>query len=534
MESPKFVGWAAVSTGAQARDEKISLTEQLYANLEACRRHNGVMVRQLIVPGESRSIVKFGTAAETVLGFRMVETFDNLENESMLREIERNVRDLQESGERIAVYAELDRLIESKAFDVLAFRNLGRIGRNAALSITVMNMCHEVGIVGYSTAAPPQSLEDAGDNYHRSLLDAITAVGYENEVREIKRRHETGMIRRIEGGRFPGKIPYGYKAIRNGAGKITDYEIVEEEANVIRRIISLYLDEQLGTPNIAEWLYANGIPSPSGKARWAKNSVLVLLQRAEQYAGTNKLNQRSKKRKLIKAPGRWPPIISEETAQRIKKEFKAREQFGRSAHHIHRYSRMVFCVCGKRCRVQNTMMRRTRADGSLWQKRLTRYQCNNHGGIAEWKITEAIQAFIENLKTADFEDVLEQPQDTNATDAIIADIERIQTQIDTTKAGIDRADSDYYVIGAIDEERHRSITKAANDRVAHLMAELTRLREQLAEEEQAELTVERLQEIIDNGERMLALPDARKANAWLRYRIRVTIDGSKIVKIGTA
>lgn len=528
-KSPIFVGWAAVSSQPQASEEKISLAEQLYNNILHSRRY-GEMLCQLIVPGESRSIAKFDDAARIVSGWIMTESFCNLTGDELLRAIDSQLRAFQ-SIDAINPYAELEKLIDNAAFNVFVFRNLGRVGRSAALSMTIMELCHRADIITYATSSPPQSLDNAGDTYHKALIDAITAVGYENEIRQLMESHKTGIIRRVEGGRFPGRIPFGYAAIRNDRGKITGYRIVEEEAQTIRLIVRMYLDDQLGTPAIADYLNANSIKAPDGNT-WAKNSVLVILKRAGVYAGTNEVNRRSKKRPLIKAPGKWEPIISKNDADRIASEFKARRHFGRSANFVHRYSRMVFCdICGARCRVQNTTMKRIRADGSEWQKRLTRYQCNHHGGLAEWKITEVLRTCIP-MYTADG-NIPDAPR-SNTTADIITEIESINRQIATTKSGIERADHDYYITGSIDAGRHSAITKAANTRVERLMADITRLQDALQEEEMSELTAERLDDIRNNGLEMLELPDARKANAWLRQYFRVRIAGDRIVSVGRA
>lgn len=523
----KFIGWSAVSSGAQTAEDKISPAEQCCANLLAARRHGGVMVCQLVVLGVSRSITLFEDAARTVQGVVLRDTFDALTGDSLLRAIDSRLRELSEQDDRVLVYDELKRLIDERALDVFVFRNLGRVGRTAALQITAMSLCDNAGILTYSTATPPPSLMDAGATYHKSLIDAITAVGYENEVHEIKRRHEMGIKRRVEGGRMPGRVPFGYRAVRNDRGVITGYEIVDDEADVVRLIVRLYLDEQLGTPAICEHLNEAGTRAPGG-GQWMRNSVLVILKRADIYAGINSVNRKSKQRPLIKAAGRWSPIIDEPTLQRIKAEFKARKHFGRSAYHVHRYSRMVFCTCGARCRVQNTTMKRTRADGSQWSKRLTRYQCNEHGGVAEWKITEAVRAFILFVPTvAGY--VEPEPEPSRAAE-IMAEIEKIDQQIESVEDGIAKADADYY-LNKLSEKRHTAIVAAGNQRMETLLARRTVLQDELHAEEVAELSAERLDEIRNDGIAMLEHPDARHANAWLRHRLRVTIRGSTIVDV---
>ena len=60
----RWVSWAAVSSLPQAK--KISNQQQLDINRQHAEKHGGEVVRELVVPGESRSIVLLETAAERI------------------------------------------------------------------------------------------------------------------------------------------------------------------------------------------------------------------------------------------------------------------------------------------------------------------------------------------------------------------------------------------------------------------------------------------------------------------------------------
>lgn len=87
----RFASWAAVSSLPQAK--KISLDDQLATNREHIERHGGQLVAELLVPGESRSIVLFEDACR-----------------------------------RIEAYARLKEMIDAKAFDVLIYLDRSRLG----------------------------------------------------------------------------------------------------------------------------------------------------------------------------------------------------------------------------------------------------------------------------------------------------------------------------------------------------------------------------------------------------------------------
>ena len=92
----RWVSWAAVSSLPQAK--KVSIDDQLAENRQHAERHDGQVVAELVVPGESRSIVLFEDACR-----------------------------------RIDAYAELKRLIDGRAFDVLVYLDRSRLGRKASL-----------------------------------------------------------------------------------------------------------------------------------------------------------------------------------------------------------------------------------------------------------------------------------------------------------------------------------------------------------------------------------------------------------------
>ena len=73
---------------------------------------------------------------------------------------------------------------------------------------------------------------------------------------------------------------YGYRLDRNG-----EFTIVQEEAEVVKLVFNLYLDG-LSILGIMRELEQRGIPSPSGKAKWCRRSIDLLLEN-EKYRGNS-------------------------------------------------------------------------------------------------------------------------------------------------------------------------------------------------------------------------------------------------------
>ena len=81
-------------------------------------------------------------------------------------------------------------------------------------------------------------------------------------------------VRRRQGERISGKIPYGY---RLEAGQLFP---VEEEQAAIRLMMKLRADG-LSLRAIAARLKAEGIKRQNGSTDWPSNVVLMILRRAE-------------------------------------------------------------------------------------------------------------------------------------------------------------------------------------------------------------------------------------------------------------
>ena len=224
--------WAAVSSLPQAK--KISLDDQLQQGRSHAARHNAQVVAELVVPGESRDIVLF-----------------------------------EEACRKIKAYEQLQGLINTKAIDVLIYLDRSRLGRTAALSMAVAELCNRAHILLYETMAPPATLDFRPSDHSDMLIGAIKSVDAQQEIRKIQDRHRKGMADRVVKGKMPGKINFGYLPTYE-AGRLTGYTVDEDAAATIRLIVSLYLDNGCGALNIADHLNRQGRPAPEG-GQWNEN-----------------------------------------------------------------------------------------------------------------------------------------------------------------------------------------------------------------------------------------------------------------------
>jgi hypothetical protein len=310
---------------------------------------------------------------------------------------------------------------------------------------------------------------------------------------------------------------------------LTGYRIVEADAETVRLIVRMYLDEGQGMETIADVLNLDGRLTPHG-ARWVKQTVKGILNNAWRYAGFGELNVRSKTgRPYLRVPGMWPPIITEEQARRVFAEREARKSARGSVNTVYRFTRMCRCgVCAARMRSQKRRNEWRRLDGTIGSYEDVFYRCpNGHVMISEKKILSAIGGFVHTL--------INRPEAAAAwTDrptpdqsaAIIASIERLNAGIDKLTTGIRQADIDYYSHGALDEDapRHQAIVSALKKQIVSAQSEITKLQDRLHEEERSNQRSARIDDIRANGLSYLSSEDVRSANAWLRDMFRIVID----------
>ncbi len=121
-----------------------------------------------------------------------------------------------------------------------------------------------------------ESVMDAIDMKTFGLMAAIGKIELDN----FRERSTLGKRGTAKQGRVPtGKLPYGYRIEEDGRA-----EVIEEQAEVVRRIFRMYVDEGMGSYSIAVRLTEEGIPTQTGKLLWLQSRVHHILGNAA-YTG---------------------------------------------------------------------------------------------------------------------------------------------------------------------------------------------------------------------------------------------------------
>lgn len=181
----------------------------------------------------------------------------------------------------------------------------------------------------------------------RLTLQVLGAVA-EFERERIRERVIDNMFHAAKKGQWLTQPPFGYKLV--------DKELVidENEAKVVRRIFSLYLEDNLGFYAIAKLLNEEGVPSSTGKEWWNRTIKLMLTNPA--YKGTtvwNRKNGSSPKRaendveKWIIQENTHISIIDPEIWERVQIKSQERSLPSRSQRSSYLLSGLLKCgLCG--------------------------------------------------------------------------------------------------------------------------------------------------------------------------------------------
>ena len=267
------------------------------------------------------------------------------------------------SGETIADRPEVQkvlRLIESPKIKAILIVEVQRLSRgdleDAGRLIKLLRYTNTLVIT-------PQKTYDLRDEYDRDYFERELKRG--NEFLEYQKKiMMRGKLLSISQGNYCQSIPpYGYNKIwvTEGKRKCPTLAINEEEANVVRMIFDMYVNEDMGMTNICHRLDDMGIKPPRGE-RWSPPALKDMLENVH-YIGKVKWNWRktvtivedseivktrpkSKIGEYLIYDGKHEAIISEELFN------AAREKQGRN--HIAKpktkvrnpLASLVWCHCG--------------------------------------------------------------------------------------------------------------------------------------------------------------------------------------------
>ncbi len=210
----------------------------------------------------------------------------------------------------------------------------------------------------------PQFTYNLADEYNRDIFERELKRG--NEFLEYQKKiMNRGRILSVSQGNYiASHPPYGYDRtfIMEGKKKCPTLKINEEQANVVRMVFDMYVNQNMGRINICHKLDSLGI-KPLHSKYWSNSYLKDMLQN-QHYIGKVIWNKRkttpvvedgeiikktprSKEGEYLVYEGKHPAIISEELF------YAAQEKMGRNHRAkpttkiINPLATLLYCQCGK-------------------------------------------------------------------------------------------------------------------------------------------------------------------------------------------
>lgn len=483
--TPLRVGiWAAVSSKAQAGEDKVSLKSQETQGRELAEALGAQVVAVYSVPGHSRDILFW-----------------------------------QDAEAKIPAYRELREDIENGRLDVLFALDPDRLGRDPALAQQAISLVERNGAEVYFASSPHQVGHKSIAHRYISAIQSVRA-GEDQALRT--HRQKMGMKARVRRGLHPHRWPHGYRPVRDHNGTVIGAEFDPERIATVRYMTGLFLEGR-SYYSIQRNLNQSAHRPPES-TRWAYSTVQQILKN-DVYAGFPSWGTARPETPSDRFPALWDPTTH---AAIIRQRRRRRTVYpnGRGGP----LTGVCYCL---RCGV---VMGRTMND-----RRVRYLRCNTHAEkvrtgrtchanyIAEARALTAVAAYLAELTQAEARE---------AALSRIAPSPDLEAELETQKRRIQ----------ALEAQRKRiALALAAGDMEVSIYREVdTELLERLeaARGEAAEIRTviealpdldarrAALEAVSENFPRMLAEDEPVRASGLLQNAgIRVYIENGEVITI---
>ena len=414
---------------------------------------------------------------------------------------------------------------------------------------------------------PAAALMEVIEAYHINLeavMDAIdmktfglmAAIG-KIELDNFRERSSMGKRGSAKQGRIPvSNVPYGYRVGDDGRP-----EIVEEEAEVVRRVYRMSVNDGMGAYVIAQQLTLEGVPMAKTGKRWYDGTIHRLLSN-ETYKGTwwygkaRYVSTEDGIRVYDQPEEQWigvpfPPLVDEETWERARVLRRQRyTKAKRNTKVFYLLQHLVRCAeCGLLMGGSANTKKEVKRNGKLYKYEMDPprryYRCYGYQQLRlRCREKPMIRAErLEGLVWSEVKRLLENP------DLIVAGIEALDNreggglaeEVAAAERDLQKVQQEeervirLYVSGKITEEQMDHQRKYITERLETLRARLDDYRDRESAETEKLLIMENLvQWAGEFGEGLDDLPDEKRREVLRLLLDGVTIDGQNNLNLTLA
>lgn len=156
-----------------------------------------------------------------------------------------------------------------------------RLSRKYAYQVLLMEEFARQGVDTVFIKSPPVTTPE------EQLLVQFQGMIAEYERAQIAERTRRGKKHRAKNGAINvlSGAPYGYRYIKKSDTSAAYYEVIEEEAAIVRQVYQWYTEEGLSIGEITKKLNVLGVETRYGRSPWERSTVWAML-RNPAYKGT--------------------------------------------------------------------------------------------------------------------------------------------------------------------------------------------------------------------------------------------------------
>jgi site-specific DNA recombinase len=276
-------------------------TAAIYARVSSQRQKE-----EQTIASQTAALLKYAEAHGYTVPSQWIFQDEGYSGSVLVRPCLERLRDLACEGsmEAVLIYSP-DRLSRKYAYQVLLMEEFARHGV-------------EILFIHSPAATTPEE----------QLLVQLQGMIAEYERAQIAERTRRGKRHRAQSGlvNVLCGAPYGYQYAKKSETSTAFYEVIEEQASVVRQVYRLYTEEGRSIGAIVRWLNAQGIPTRRGNFLWERTTVWAML-RNPAYQGTacfgkTEKAERQKVTRLLRRRGGFSSRSSA-TKERSRKEWIA-------------------------------------------------------------------------------------------------------------------------------------------------------------------------------------------------------------------
>lgn len=266
------------------------------------------------------------------------------------------------SGETIAARPEVQKLLEEVSagkWDGVICMEVERLARGDTIDQGIVAQAFKCS---NTLIVTPSKTYDPSNEYDEEYFEFNLFMS-RREYKTIRRRMTAGRIASVREGNYIGSIaPYGYKKTQLPDKSFT-LEPEPQEAEIVKLIFDLYIEQHMGASKIATYLNSIGA-APRKSKSWDASSVRPILSNPvycgfvrwntrpiiKAYANGKYINTRPRSAKGEVHKGKHEPIISEEMWNKANDIMQSHKQqqnpFDKPLQS--QYAKLMFCgLCGR-------------------------------------------------------------------------------------------------------------------------------------------------------------------------------------------